>query len=119
MWMFKTKPSGQVDSAQVRHGFCRYRDTRFNLDSHVVAVAEKEFLHLLDCIGCVSHARSRANSNTSDLSAVGDRSEVHRNGQLRKSDPQTPFRVRRATVALNGTLSTPQSPAQGSLSKKR
>ena len=74
--MFKTKPSGQAEGAKICHGFCRYCDTRFNLDSRVVAVAEKEFPHLLDCIGCVSHARSRANSNTGDLSAVDDKSTV-------------------------------------------
>jgi hypothetical protein len=57
--MFKAKPSGQRGQrAKMRHGFCRYCGTRFNLDSHVVAVAEKKFLHLLDCIGCVSHASS-------------------------------------------------------------
>jgi len=39
--MFKAKPSGQRGQrAKMRHGFCRYCDTRFNLDSHVVAVAE-------------------------------------------------------------------------------
>jgi hypothetical protein len=70
------RPSGEC--AKVCDGFCRYGDVAFNLDSHIVAVAEKESPHLLDCIGCVSHARSRANSNTGDLRAVDDRSEVHR-----------------------------------------
>jgi hypothetical protein len=48
--MFKTKPSGQL-GAQVRHVFCCYRDIGSNLDSHVVAIAEKKFVHLLDCVG--------------------------------------------------------------------
>ena len=39
-WMFKAKPSGQA-GPQIRHGFCGHRNTSFNLDSHVVAVAEK------------------------------------------------------------------------------
>jgi hypothetical protein len=52
MWMFKTKPSGQVGSARKSAtAFCSYRDTGSNLDSHVVAIAEKKFVHLLDCIG--------------------------------------------------------------------
>jgi hypothetical protein len=56
--MFKTKPFGQAGSARRSDGACGYRDTHFNLDSHVVAVAEKKLLHFLDCIGCVSHATS-------------------------------------------------------------
>jgi hypothetical protein len=70
------RPSGEC--AKLCDSFCRYVDVAFNLDSHVVAVAEKESPHLLDCIGCVSHARSHANSNTGDLRVVDDRSEVHR-----------------------------------------
>jgi hypothetical protein len=58
-WMSKTKPSGQVgECAKVRHGFCRYGYTAFNLDSHVVAVAEKKFFHVLDCVGWVPHVSS-------------------------------------------------------------
>ena len=48
-------------------------DSNGNLDSHVVAVAEKKFFHILDCVGWVSHARSRSRPNTGDLSAVDDR----------------------------------------------
>ena len=50
--MFKAKPSGQAGSA--RRSATVFAVTAIpvsNLDSHVVAVAEKEFLHLLDCIG--------------------------------------------------------------------
>jgi len=39
------------ERAKVGHGFCSYRDASFNLYSHVVAVTEKKFLHLLDGIG--------------------------------------------------------------------
>src|SRR5215469_1967071 len=46
-------PSGEC--AKVRHGFRSYGDTAFNLDSHVVAVAEKKFFHVLDCVGWVPH----------------------------------------------------------------
>jgi len=68
------RPSGEC--AKVRHGFRSYGDTAFNLDSHVVAVAEKKLLHFLDCIGCVSHARSRSRPSRGDVSAVVDPSEV-------------------------------------------
>jgi hypothetical protein len=35
--MLKTKPSGlSQQRTKVRHGVCGYRDTVFNLDSHVV-----------------------------------------------------------------------------------
>jgi hypothetical protein len=37
---------------------CGYRDTGFNLDPHVVAVAYEKFLHLLDCIGWVPQVSS-------------------------------------------------------------
>src|SRR6516165_2466669 len=47
------RPSGEC--AKVRHGFRSYGDTAFNLDSHVVAVAEKKFFHVLDCVGWVPH----------------------------------------------------------------
>jgi hypothetical protein len=36
--------------AKVGHRFSGYRDTWFNLDSHVVAIAEKKLLHILDCV---------------------------------------------------------------------
>src|SRR5262249_9015946 len=38
-----------------RHCFCRYGDAVFNLDSHVVAIAQKNFFHILDCVGWVPH----------------------------------------------------------------
>ena len=56
------RPSGEC--AKVCDGFCRYGDVAFNLDSHVVAVAEKKFFHILDCVGWVSHGSSRSRSNT-------------------------------------------------------
>jgi len=50
--MFKTMPSGQVGKrAKVGYRFSGYRDTGFNLDSHVVAIAENKLLHILDCVG--------------------------------------------------------------------
>ena len=47
------RPSGEC--AKVRHGFCRYSCTAFNLNSHVVAVAEKKLSHILNCVGWVPH----------------------------------------------------------------
>ena len=52
------RPSGKC--AKVCDRFCRYGDVAFNLDSHVVAVAEKKFFHILDCVGRVSHVSSRS-----------------------------------------------------------
>jgi hypothetical protein len=43
------RPTGK--RAKVGHRFSGYRDARFNLDSHVVAIAEKKLLHILDCVG--------------------------------------------------------------------
>ena len=56
------RPSGEC--AKVCDGFCRYGDVAFNLDPHVVAVTEKKFFHILDCVGWVSHARSRSRPYT-------------------------------------------------------
>src|SRR6516164_7536920 len=47
------RPRGEC--AKIRHCFCRYGDAVFNLDSHVVAIAEKNFFHILDCVGWVPH----------------------------------------------------------------
>ncbi|HEX8809127.1 MAG TPA: hypothetical protein VF760_09050, partial [Xanthobacteraceae bacterium] len=47
------RPSGEC--AKVRHGFCRYSYAAFNLNSHVVAVAEKKLSHILNCVGWVPH----------------------------------------------------------------
>jgi hypothetical protein len=59
--MFKAKPSGQVGSARRSATVLAVTATAgFNLYSHVVAIAEKKLSHFLDCIGCVSHARSRS-----------------------------------------------------------
>jgi hypothetical protein len=50
--MSKIKPSGQVGSARRSATvFAVTATIAFNLDSHAVAVAEKNFLHLLDGIG--------------------------------------------------------------------
>jgi hypothetical protein len=54
------RPSGEC--GKVRHGFCRYGYTAFNLNSHVVAVAEKKLFHILHCVGGVSHVSSPRNS---------------------------------------------------------
>ena len=60
-WMFKTKPSGQVGSARRSATVLAVTATPVSTSiSHVVAVAEKKLSHFLDCIGCVSHARSRS-----------------------------------------------------------
>jgi hypothetical protein len=57
--MSKTKPvRPSSESAKVCHGFCGYGDVAFNLNSHVVAVAEKKLFHILDCVGRVPHVRS-------------------------------------------------------------
>ena len=50
------------ECAKVRHGFCGYSDTAFNLDSHVVAVAEKKLSHILNCVGWVPHVSCTARS---------------------------------------------------------
>ena len=47
------RPSGEC--AKVRHGFCGYGYTAFNLNSHVVAVAEKKLSHILNCVDWVPH----------------------------------------------------------------
>src|SRR6516164_5627610 len=47
------RPRGEC--AKIRHCFCRYGDAVFNLDSHVVAIAEKNFFHILDCVDWVPH----------------------------------------------------------------
>jgi hypothetical protein len=47
------RPSGEC--AKVGHGFCGYSDTAFDLDSHVVAVAEEKLSHILNCVGWVPH----------------------------------------------------------------
>ena len=52
MWMLETIPSGQVGKrAKVGLRFSGYRDTGFNFDSHIVAIAEKTVLYILDCVG--------------------------------------------------------------------
>jgi hypothetical protein len=43
-------PSGGC--AKIRHGVRAYRHVASNLHSHVVAVAEQNFFHILDCVGC-------------------------------------------------------------------
>jgi hypothetical protein len=57
--MFKAKPSGRAGSAQRSATiFCGYRDVRFNLDSHVVAVAEKMLSHRLYRLCWIPHVSS-------------------------------------------------------------
>ena len=67
-WMFKAKPSGQA-GPQIRHGFCGHRNTSFNLDSHVVAVAEKMLSHRLYRLCWIPHVSSPG--------AVGGATTVH------------------------------------------
>ena len=55
--MSKIKPPGQV-CAKVRHGFCFYGDTAFDLNSPVIAVAEKKLSHILHCVGWIPHVSS-------------------------------------------------------------
>jgi hypothetical protein len=49
-------PSGEC--AKIRHGFRAYRHVASNLHSHVVAVTEQDFFHILDCVGRVPHLSS-------------------------------------------------------------
>jgi hypothetical protein len=51
-----TRPSREC--AKVRHSFCFYGDTAFDLDSHVIAVAEKKLSHILHCVGWIPHVSS-------------------------------------------------------------
>jgi hypothetical protein len=87
--MFKTKPSGQAVSARRSATvFCRYRDTRFNLDSHVVAVLEKEFLHFF-CKAMAESLNASAVLNRPiefvDASSSGDRTIVHTINSMRSN----------------------------------
>src|SRR5207248_5851991 len=45
--------------------FCGYRNTRFNLDSHIVAVGQKNFLHLLPAYRTPILPQSRKGENVS------------------------------------------------------
>ena len=60
MWMFRTKPSGQVASD---------RNTGFNLDPHVGPVAEKMLSHRLYRLCWIQHVsfRFRVPSGHADL----------------------------------------------------
>jgi hypothetical protein len=40
-----------LQRAKVRNGFRNHGDTSFNLDPHVVAVANNEPLHIIDRVG--------------------------------------------------------------------
>jgi hypothetical protein len=54
------RPSRPAKSG-VREGpprFLRLRRYHFQFDSHIVAVAGQEFLHILDCVGWVPHVSS-------------------------------------------------------------
>ena len=50
------RPSGE--RAKLRHGLRAYWNVGSNLDPHVIAVADKQTSHIIDCVGCVSHACS-------------------------------------------------------------
>ena len=50
--------------AKVGHRLSGYRDTGFNLDSHIVAIAEKKVLHILDCVGRVSRVSRSGRKET-------------------------------------------------------
>ena len=40
-----------LERAEVSYGFRTNWHISFNLDSHVVAIAENKLLHILDCVG--------------------------------------------------------------------
>ena len=66
--MFKAKPSGQAGSARRSATvFAVYRDVRFNLDSHIVAVAQKKSLHFLAAYRTPVLAQSRIRENVSTV----------------------------------------------------
>jgi hypothetical protein len=44
-----------LECAKVSYRFRTNWHVRFNLDSHVVAVAKKKSFHLFDCVGLVPH----------------------------------------------------------------